>query len=134
MKSAVSKIVLGLAVAMAFGVSASDLSNDAIKKRIAPVGNVYLSGAVVAAPAAPTGPRTGAQVYQATCFACHGTGAAGAPIKGNADAWAPRLAQGMDVLFDHALNGFNAMPAKGTCMNCSDDELKATIEYMVKGL
>ncbi|NRA61912.1 MAG: cytochrome c5 family protein [Psychrobium sp.] len=134
MKSAVSKVVLGLAVAMAFGVSASDLSNDAIKKRIAPVGNVYLSGAVVAAPAAPTGPRTGAQVYQATCFACHGTGAAGAPIKGNADAWAPRLAQGMDVLFDHALNGFNAMPAKGTCMNCSDDELKATIEYMVKGL
>ena len=134
MKSAVSKIVLGLAVAMAFGASASDLSNDAIKKRIAPVGNVYLAGAVVAAPVAPTGPRSGADVYQTTCFACHGTGAAGAPIKGDASAWAPRLAQGMDVLLEHAINGFNAMPAKGTCMNCSDDELKATIEFMVKGI
>jgi len=137
MKASVSKVVLGLGVALtlSLGVNASDLSNEAIKKRIAPVGNVYLAGAEAPKVAAePTGPRSGQTVYQASCFGCHGTGAAGAPLKGNADAWAPRLAQGMDVLFDHAVNGFNAMPPKGTCMDCSDDELKAAIEFMTAGL
>jgi len=136
MRAIVSKVVLGLgaALTLSLGVSAADLSNDAIKKRIAPVGNVYLAGAAAPVVEAPKGPRTGQSVYQASCFGCHGTGAAGAPIKGNADAWAPRLAQGFDVLFEHATNGFNAMPPKGTCMDCSDDELKAAIEFMTAGL
>lgn len=137
MKAGVSKVVLGLtaALTLSVGVSASDLSNDAIQKRIAPVGNVYLAGAEAPqVAAAPTGPRSGQDVYQGSCFGCHGTGAAGAPIKGNAEAWAPRIAQGLDVLLSHATNGFNAMPPKGTCMDCSDDELKAAIEFMTAGL
>jgi len=104
------------------------LTEDAIKKRLAPIGSVYLEGDKAAAAAEPTGPRSGEQVYQAACFACHGTGALGAPK--SADDWAPRIAKGKDTLLDHALNGFNAMPPKGTCMDCSEDEISAAIDFM----
>ncbi|BBN83084.1 cytochrome c [Pseudoalteromonas sp. A25] len=104
------------------------LTEEAIQKRIAPVGDVYLAGAASAAEAAPTGPRSGEQVYQASCFACHGTGALGAPK--TTEDWAARLSKGNDVLLDHAINGFNAMPPRGTCMDCSDDEIAAAIDFM----
>jgi cytochrome c5 len=80
---------------------------------------------------AAAGPRSGEQVYQANCIACHGTGAAGAPKMGDAAAWAPRIAKGIDALLVSATNGLNAMPAKGLCMDCSEDELKGAIEYMI---
>jgi cytochrome c5 len=71
--------------------------------------------------------------YQQTCFACHGTGAAGAPKLGDAAAWAPRIEKGMDVLYTSAIDGLNGtMPAKGICMDCSDDELKLLVDYMVE--
>lgn len=131
----VSKLAIGLAAfTMSMVVSATDQSNEEIIKRVQPVGSVYLAGAEVEVVAAPTGPRSGEDVYQASCFGCHGTGAAGAPKTGDAAAWQPRMAQGMDVMFDHALNGFNAMPPKGTCMACTDDELKAAIEHMTKAI
>jgi cytochrome c5 len=130
----VSKLALAAALTMSMAVSAAEQSNEEIKQRIQPVGNVYLAGAVVEVAAAPTGPRSGEEVYKASCFGCHGTGAAGAPKLGDAAVWGPRKAQGIDVLFDHALNGFNAMPPKGTCMSCSDDELKAAIEHMTNAI
>ena len=104
------------------------LNEEAIKKRIAPVGSVYLAGASAAAEVVPSGPRSGEQVYQASCFACHGTGALGAPK--TADDWAARLGKGRDVLINHAINGFNAMPPRGTCMDCSDDEIAAAVDFM----
>ena len=64
-------------------------------------------------------------------MACHTTGAAGAPVIGNADQWAPRIDKGMDTLIDHAINGFNAMPAKGGCASCSDEEIVAAIEHII---
>ncbi|NRA71839.1 MAG: cytochrome c5 family protein [Gammaproteobacteria bacterium] len=132
----VSKVVMGItaALAMSFVAHASEQTNAEILKRIQPVGNVYLAGAVKEVAAVPTGPRSGEDVYNTTCIGCHGTGAAGAPKMGDAAAWAPRKAQGMDVLFTHALKGFNAMPPKGTCMACSDDELKAAIEHMTNSI
>ena len=72
------------------------------------------------------GPRSGAEVYQASCFACHATGALNAPKLGDAAAWEPRIAQGFDVMLEHAIKGFNAMPPKGTCGDCSDDEIKGS--------
>jgi cytochrome c5 len=57
---------------------------------------------------------------------------AGAPVVGNADAWGPRIDKGMDTLKNHALNGFNAMPARGACSDCSDEEIFNAIEYMVE--
>jgi cytochrome c5 len=103
------------------------LTKEAIKKRLAPVGTVYLAGAAPAEVVA-SGPRSGEQVYQAACFACHGTGALGAPK--TSDEWASRLTKGRDVLVKHAINGFNAMPPRGTCMDCSDEEIAAAIDFM----
>jgi cytochrome c5 len=68
--------------------------------------------------------------YGKACVACHGTGAAGAPKKGDKAAWAPRLKQGEDVLLGHVKNGFKAMPPKGLCMDCTDADYKALIKYM----
>lgn len=69
--------------------------------------------------------------YQMSCFACHGTGAAGAPVLGDAEAWNARLEKGMDALMANVINGINAMPAKGLCMDCSDDNLRSLVDYMI---
>jgi cytochrome c5 len=68
--------------------------------------------------------------YQMSCFACHGTGAAGAPLLGDADAWSERMAKGMDAVMVNVVNGVNAMPPKGLCMTCSDGNLLALVDYM----
>lgn len=73
----------------------------------------------------------GQQVYDQFCFACHTTGVGGAPRLGDVADWTDRSAKGMDVLMASTLNGLNAMPAKGTCMNCSDDELSEAVTYML---
>jgi cytochrome c5 len=80
---------------------------------------------------APAEPAAGEQIYQRNCLACHTTGAAGAPPLGDAAAWAPRIAQGMDTLMANATNGLNAMPPKGLCMTCSADELKSAVDYII---
>ena len=78
-----------------------------------------------------TASADGQKIYQTSCQACHATGAAGAPKLGDKDAWAPRIAKGNDALFSSVKNGLKAMPPKGTCMSCSEDELRAAMEYMV---
>ncbi len=135
MKHMLKLLAVAALVAAPFVNAAGD---DAIRDRIKPVGQVCVEGdacasettAVVAASASAE-PRSGDEIYNTKCAACHGTGAAGAPIKGNLEHWAPRIAQGMDTLLAHALDGFNAMPAKGACMDCSDDEIKAAVDVMV---
>ncbi|EGU32328.1 cytochrome c5 family protein [Vibrio scophthalmi] len=117
----------------AFAASVNQEEYDAIAERIKPVGNVYLAGSEPVV-AEPTGPRDGASVYGTFCIACHATGVSGAPKIGDAADWAPRIAQGEAVLNDHAINGFNAMPAKGACMDCSDEEIIAAIKHMTDGL
>ncbi len=104
-----------------------------IEENIKPVGqvNVGSAPAPAAAPAAAAGPRSGEDVFHAHCAACHATGVAGAPKVGDKAAWSPRAAQGIDTLLKHATNGLNAMPPKGTCGECSSDELKNAIEYML---
>jgi cytochrome c5 len=71
--------------------------------------------------------------YMMSCFACHSTGAAGAPKvgPGNADAWASRIEKGMDAVVANAINGLNSMPPKGLCFTCSDEDLAALVSYMV---
>ncbi|HHF3175559.1 TPA: cytochrome c5 family protein [Vibrio alginolyticus] len=128
--------VLFAALTFSTAALASDISQteyDAIAERIQPVGGVYLAGSEPVKEE-PTGPRDGATVYGTFCIACHASGVNGAPKTGNADDWAPRIAQGKDTLVKHALEGFNAMPAKGTCMDCSDDEIIAAIDHMIEGL
>ena len=74
--------------------------------------------------------RTGEQVYNGPCKVCHEAGVAGAPKLDDKAAWAPRIATGMDALLKTVQTGKNAMPPKGTCMDCTDAELKAAVEYM----
>ena len=69
--------------------------------------------------------------YMQSCFACHSTGAAGAPIVGDAEAWGPRVEKGMDAVVANTINGLNTMPPKGLCFDCTDDDLRALVEYMV---
>ena len=83
-----------------------------------------------AAPAATTAGRSPEDIYKSTCIACHLAGVAGAPKLGDKALWAPRIATGMDAMMTTVLNGKGAMPPRGTCGNCSDDELRATVEYM----
>ena len=73
------------------------------------------------------------QKYMASCFACHSTGAAGAPKVGAGmmAEWEPRLEKGMDTIVQNAINGINTMPAKGLCFDCTDDDLRALVEYMI---
>jgi cytochrome c5 len=137
-----------LAVILYFiaGYLTSDVSDyepkEVVLENIKPVGQVYIAGqpgapeaTAAGEPAAAAGeaaaPKSGEQVYQSNCIACHGTGAAGAPKMGDAAAWAPRIAKGMDALLKSATNGLKAMPPKGLCMACSEDELKGAIQYMV---
>ncbi len=79
----------------------------------------------------------GQEVYNNVCIACHyPPGVGGAPALGDADAWTPRIAQGMDTLIDHALNGFTGstgvMPRKGERLDMSDEEIIRAVEYMVE--
>ncbi len=68
--------------------------------------------------------------YGKACATCHGAGVLGAPKKGDAAVWQPRLTQGMDVLLSHVKNGYKNMPAKGLCNDCSDADYIALINYM----
>ena len=128
-------LVIVTAIGLSLSVQAlTDKQKDEIAERIKPAGSVCLQGDATcgAAAAASSGPRSGDDVYKTSCMACHDTGAAGAPKKGDKAAWAPRIAQGIDTVYTHAINGLNGMPPKGTCMTCSDDDIKAAVDFMVE--
>lgn len=115
-------------------IAMTDAKKDAIAERIKPAGEVCLQGdasCAGSAISASSGPKVPADVYAAKCSGCHDTGAGGAPKVGNAGDWAARISQGKATLYSHAIEGFNAMPPKGLCMDCSDDDLKAVVDLMV---
>ncbi len=86
---------------------------------------------VAAAEPSKAGKVDGKKVYDGLCAACHGAGIAGAPKTGDKGAWAPRIAQGMDTLHQHAIKGIRAMPAKGGNPALSDAEVSAAVDLMV---
>ncbi len=103
------------------------MSPDAVAKRLKPVASVAFADTGSGAAAAP---KRGADVYKAVCSACHATGVAGAPKFGDQTAWAPRIKQGEKALLHSALNGKNAMPARGGAANLSDLEIERAMIYM----
>lgn len=107
---------------------AKPVSDDA-DARIQPVAKFAL--AKVEAAKSDGKPRDGAAVYNAVCMACHASGAAGAPKAGDKAAWAPRIATGSAALLNSALNGKNAMPARGGGADLTDAEVKAAVEHLV---
>jgi cytochrome c5 len=116
-----------------------------VEERIRPVARVAIAGqdntalappaeaAAVAVTAAAD--LTGEQAYNQACVACHGAGVAGAPKFGDKAAWAPRIAQGMDTLHAHALQGYQGkagyMPPKGGRTDLSDQSIVNGVDYIV---
>ena len=127
------------------GVAASD-ADDEIRARLKPFGDVCrvgqdcggLEGGDGAAPNAPVVAEaaagaglSGQQIYDQFCFACHATGVGEAPLFGSLEQWQSRIDQGMEQMLAVSLTGRGLMPPKGTCVTCSDDEMRAAIQYIV---
>lgn len=137
-------IVIGI---IAMNLTDGDKSDSAswqekkILDRIKPLGSVATTAeeakkaspeiAVADVVVTSTEPLTGEQVYNTACLACHATGAAGAPKTGDVADWAPRIAQGADVLFEHAMKGFKGMPPKGGSPQLTEKNITDAIEFMV---
>lgn len=150
-------LVIGVLVLIAFGLyfGASAISSRtqevqvledplvqaSVTARIAPVGKVAISGednsAVEEKVEAPAALKDvpGEEVYSTTCVACHGSGLAGAPKFGDKAAWGPRIAQGIETLHKHSLEGYTGktgvMPAKGGMTTVTDASIMAAVDYMV---
>lgn len=109
---------------------------EQVRERLKPAGELCLMGEECAAGMAVAGggeDMAPDEIYQTYCFACHGTGANNSPELDDAEAWAPRIDKGIDVLYENAIEGFNdnAMPPMGLCTECSEDDIRATVDYML---
>lgn len=142
-------IVLGNVIYSYHPSPANPDQTKVIGQRIAPVGAVYAGDTGAAAIAAAKaeaaakaasqvaygGTTDGKTIYDNLCHACHTTGAGGAPTISDKGAWAPRIAQGEDTLLKHAIEGFTGsaglMPAKGGNPALTDEQVKATVEWMM---
>ncbi len=140
MKSAMLKklaAVVGLLLVCVSAWALTDKQYGEVESRIQAAGKVCLQGdsSCGSASAASGGaPKSGEDVYKASCQGCHAVGAGGAPKFGDAADWKARTAKGMDKVYSNAINGFSnigMMPAKGLCMSCSDDEVMAAVDYIV---
>jgi cytochrome c5 len=111
------------------GMRHADESEQRVLERIKPVGTVAIAEAT-----APKGSMTGQQVYAQVCKTCHETGLAGAPKVGDKVAWQPRIAQGEQMLVQHAIQGFQGktgvMPPKGGDTNLTDEEVHGAVVYL----
>jgi cytochrome c5 len=127
-------IVIGIILLVAFatnhpltGAGSEAQNAEAVVSRVRPVAE---EGFAFKDANAPKVLQNGQAVYTATCVACHGTGAAGAPKLGDAGAWGARIAQGYDTLVQHAVQGIRAMPAKGGNPDLDDVEVARAVVYM----
>lgn len=121
-----------------------------IEQRIKPVGGVYAGdtgrAAMAAAQAAAAkaaasqvaygGTTDGKEIYGQLCHSCHTAGIAGAPKLGDKGMWAPRIAEGIDTLVKHAIDGYtgpdgNVMPAKGGNPALTEEQVANTVKWMV---
>jgi cytochrome c5 len=139
LKSRAVKLVL---IALGFSIAGAVVAqsrDEMIAERIAPVGQVCLLGEECAqgqAAAASSGAAAGgefdvAATFDQSCAMCHNTGMAGAPRRDDSAHWEARLADaGFDTLLTNAINGVNAMPPRGMCATCSDDNLAELVRYL----
>lgn len=139
LKTAIACLIAGSFLAALTGCSGeqeelklSEKQEKLVSERLAPVGEVALASEAGSASAgSASGPRSSEEIYNSKCIACHGTGVAGAPKLGVASDWENRIAQGMDVVYANAIKGIRGMPAKGLCLDCSDEEITAVVDYML---
>lgn len=127
-------IALLSSIPLAFAKLSGSLSEEAITERLQPVGTAKIA-VTEQNPDQATIKANGLEgpekIYTKNCMQCHKTGIAGAPKVGDKAVWSARMEQGLDALVEAAWTGIRAMPPKGNCLNCSKDDLRETIKFMV---
>lgn len=133
LKKLATLALLGLCISV---FAMTDQQRADLEERIKPAGQVCMEGdsscGSVSASGSGGSGKSAEEIYNTSCMACHTTGAAGAPKIGDAAAWDERLGKGIEEVYANAINGINGMPPKGTCMSCSDEEIEATVDYIVE--
>ncbi|MDF1621975.1 MAG: c-type cytochrome [Pseudohongiella nitratireducens] len=139
LKSRAVKLVL---IALGFSIAGAVVAqtrDEVIAERIAPVGQVCLLGEECAqgqAAASSGGAAAGGEfdvtaTFDQNCAMCHNTGMAGAPRRDDTAHWEARLADaGFDTMVTNAINGVNAMPPRGMCTTCSDENIAELVRYL----
>lgn len=120
----IALLVLYVNSAAKSAAGSNALAPESVAQRIMPVGSVEIQ-AVTVAP----GSNSGEAVYKAQCAACHEAGALGSPKFGDAAAWGPRIAQGLETLWNSAMKGKNAMPSQNSG-TFTPDEIKRAVVHM----
>ncbi len=138
MNQRITALISTLLVILLSAFAGAATLDDEIRERLNPPGSVCVIGdncaAGLAIVSGISGPRDAQAIYQTFCMFCHATGVSEAPILGNAEQWEARIAKGTDVLYTTSINGLNVMPPRGTCVDCSDDELRAAVDFMLDAL
>ncbi len=149
---AIAIVLFGVARAVGHNTQSVHVLQDAkyvaeVQERISPLVRVAVAGQDNAAlaikvegPPPPVVvmamPTTGEETYKAVCATCHSAGIAGAPKSGDRANWGPRIAQGKDTLYKHAVQGYTGkggvMPAKGGRPDIGDDMIRLGVDYMVE--
>ena len=129
--------ILLLAPMAVLALDLTDQQRADIEARIQPFYEVCVEGEACGGgdAMATNAGRSGEDVYNGACMACNSAGIAGAPKVGDQLAWTDRIAKGMDVLYDSGINGVagTGMIARGGCADCSDDEIRLAVDFMVEG-
>ncbi len=147
-KGSTKLMIIAWAVAMFFigfkalNSSSTELSSSetmvdsALLERIKPVGEVRINSSNVIASSenSEKAEQSGEEIYNGKCQSCHSSGVMGAPKFASLEDWAPRIDLGLEKLTLSAIAGKGGMPARGTCMDCSDNEIKLTVQYMLDSL
>ena len=130
MRSGILAILL-LFSSLIYGVS--EVDEQQIEQRIQPIGHVHVQGEALENQETSTKEEAvGKKVYERFCVVCHRDGLVGAPKFQDDHAWKSRLAgRKLEELVATAVKGLNAMPAKGTCYECNEEDIKSAVEYML---
>ena len=129
-------LLLFIFIALTSFVVMSDSYEDEVRKRLGLLKNIPVVSmpGMADSETSETEGRTGQVVYDQGCAACHTAGLAGAPMLGNLAQWEERTSKGLELLTSNAYSGYNAMPAKGMCMDCSETEIERSVQYMLDAL
>lgn len=124
-------VVMTLLLVVSLVINADENTTEqGIKQRIQPVGKVHVQEESVKASTPKE--TQGQKIYERYCMACHRDGLVGAPKIQDEQSWKSRLSdKTLEDLVSSATKGLNAMPAKGTCYECNEDDIKSAIEYML---
>ena len=111
----------------------NSLTDNLVKERLSPFKSKTIS-TIAESSESIVKVKSGEEIYQAICQSCHSIGLAGAPKFADQQAWASRLNKGTETLYSNAINGINAMPAKGGAISTPDGDIKKAVDYMLNNL